>query len=106
MTDPAEIPLRQRLAALETTLRTALALGGDMPDHILADLAAQVAGSTAAACRASPADRQACLDHLRRIAHVHDQLTCRLRQQQQETAAQLARMRQGKRGIDAYRGGA
>lgn len=96
-------PLRQRLAALEAALRNALLLGDNLPDHIVADLASQAAGLTATGVRLPPAEAQACKDCLARIEQVHDQLTCRLRQQQQETAAQLARMRQGKRGLKAYR---
>ena len=101
--------LRHRLAELETALRNALLLGCDLPDHVLADLSRQVADLAAAAGAAGespPEDTQACLDHLRRIGQVHDQLTCRLKQHPDETAAQLARLRQGKRGISAYKGGA
>jgi uncharacterized membrane protein len=96
-------PLRQRLAALEAALRNALLLGDNLPPHIVADLASQAAGLTAHGVRLPPAEARACKDCLARIEQVHDQLTCRLRQQQQETAAQLARMRQGKRGLKAYR---
>ena len=104
MTHTPQPPLRQRLTALEAALRNALLLGGDLPDHILADLACQVAGlADPGAGRMPPAEAQACADCLGRIRQVHDQLTCRLRQQQEETAAQLARLRQGKRGLKAYR---
>jgi hypothetical protein len=96
-------PLRQRLAALEAALRNALLLGSSLPPHILADLAGQVAGLTANGVPMPPAERQACLACLARIRQAHDQLACRLRQQQDETAAQLARLRQGKRGLKAYR---
>jgi hypothetical protein len=100
-------PLRQRLAALEAALRNALLLGDNLPPHILADLAGQVAGLAAgpgAECaRIAPLERQACLATLGRIRQVHDQLACRLRQQQAETATQLARLRNGRRGLKAYR---
>ena len=119
MSEQPEIPLRRRLTALEAALRNATLLGDDLPPHVLADLAGQVAAlaaigefrrdassrgtGAAAGTPLPPEEAQVCLGLLQQVRHAHDQLACRLRQQQAETAERLAKLRLGKRTLNAYK---
>jgi hypothetical protein len=95
-------PILRRLDDLEAALRNALRLGGGLPRRAVRDLARQVAQLRQAAANVPPALAQPCVERLRRIRELHDQLALRLTAQRDDAAAALAQIRKGKQTLKAY----